>query len=117
MDEQPLLLNDLLNVLTPRIDHARVVQLFQKNGNIPLIKSYLQTVQNVNNVAVNNALNELLIEEEDHVALRASIERFDNFDSASLAQKLERHEIMEFRRIAVFLFKVALKSLLLYDMI
>lgn len=58
---------------------------------------YLQTV--------NEALNNLLIEEEDHQGLRASIEAFDNFDNIGLAQKLEKHELLEFRRIAAFLYK------------
>lgn len=54
---------------------------------------------------VNEALNNLLIEEEDHQGLRASIEAFDNFDNIGLAQKLERHELLEFRRIAAYLYK------------
>lgn len=45
--EQPLLINDLLAALTPRIDHTRVVQTFQKNGHLPLIKPYLIAVQKV----------------------------------------------------------------------
>ncbi|CAJ0749966.1 23305_t:CDS:2, partial [Entrophospora sp. SA101] len=45
LDEHPLLLNDLLSALTPRIDHTRVVQMFQKSDNIPLIRSYLISVQ------------------------------------------------------------------------
>ncbi|RKO83825.1 armadillo-type protein, partial [Blyttiomyces helicus] len=47
LDEQPLLINDLLVVLTPRIDHTRVVSTFQKTNNLPLIKSYLISVQQV----------------------------------------------------------------------
>lgn len=54
---------------------------------------------------VNEALNNLLIEEEDHQGLRASIEAFDNFDNIGLAQKLEKHELLEFRRIAAYLYK------------
>lgn len=54
---------------------------------------------------VNEALNSLLIEEEDYQGVRASIEAYDNFDNIGLAQKLERHELLEFRRIAAFLYK------------
>lgn len=54
---------------------------------------------------MNEALNNLLIEEEDHQGLRASIEAFDNFDNIGLAQKLEKHELLEFRRIAAYLYK------------
>lgn len=50
-------------------------------------------------------MNNLLIEEEDYQGLRASIEAYDNFDNIGLAQKLERHELLEFRRIAAFLYK------------
>ncbi len=41
------MINDLLVSLTPRIDHTRVVQLFQKSNNLPLIKPYLISVQKV----------------------------------------------------------------------
>lgn len=48
LEQQPLLLNDLLAVLTPRVDHTRVVQMFQKTNNLPLVKPYLISVQQVN---------------------------------------------------------------------
>lgn len=105
LDEQPLLINDLLTVLTARIDHTRVVTMFQKSDNVPLIKSYLISVQQTNNKAVNTAYNDLLIEEEDYKSLRDSIDHFDNFDNIALAQRLEKHELLEFRRIAAHLFK------------
>lgn len=38
-------------------------------------------------------------------ALRASIDAYDNFDNITLAQGLEKHELIEFRRIAAYLFK------------
>ncbi|CAG8432851.1 7339_t:CDS:10 [Diversispora eburnea] len=105
LDEHPLLLNDLLAVLTPRIDHTRVVQMFQKSDNLPLIKSYLISVQETNNEAVNIAYNDILIEEEDYKSLRDSIDSFDRFDNIKLAQRLEKHELLEFRRIAAHLYK------------
>merc|ERR1719261_1721907 len=37
--------------------------------------------------------------------LRASIEEFDTFDQIALAQKLEKHELIEMRRIAALLYK------------
>lgn len=55
--------------------------------------------------AINEALNNLLIDEEDYNGLRASIDAFDNFDNIALAQRLEKHELIEFRRIAAYLFK------------
>ncbi|CAF93450.1 unnamed protein product, partial [Tetraodon nigroviridis] len=72
---------------------------------LPLVKPYLRSVQNHNNKSVNEALNNLFITEEDYQALRTSIDAYDNFDNISLAQRLERHELIEFRRIAAYLFK------------
>lgn len=105
LDEHPLLINDLLTSLSSRIDHTRVVQMFQKTSNLPLIKPYLVAVQEVNNPAINNAYNDLLIEEEDYKLLRDSIDHCDNFDNIALAQRLEKHDLLEFRRIAAHLYK------------
>ncbi|XP_018576550.1 clathrin heavy chain [Anoplophora glabripennis] len=105
LDYKPLLLNDLLLVLAPRMDHTRAVSFFSKTGHLQLVKSYLRSVQNLNNKAINEALNSLLIEEEDFQGLRTSIDAFDNFDNIGLAQRLEKHELTEFRRIAAYLYK------------
>lgn len=48
----------------------------------------------------------MLIEEEDYKTLRDSVDSFDNFDNISLAKQLERHELLEFRRLAAHLYKV-----------
>lgn len=37
--------------------------------------------------------------------LRTSIDAYDNFDTIDLAQRLEKHELIEFRRIAAYLYK------------
>ncbi|CAF4800863.1 unnamed protein product [Pieris macdunnoughi] len=105
LDYKPLLLNDLLLVLAPRMDHTRAVNFFTKAGHLQLVKAYLRSVQNLNNKAVNEALNSLLIDEEDYQGLRTSIDAFDNFDTIALAQQLEKHELTEFRRIAAYLYK------------
>lgn len=55
--------------------------------------------------AVNEALNGILIEEEDYQSLRSSIDAFDNFDNIQLAQELEKHELIEFRRISAYLYR------------
>ncbi|KAL3315064.1 hypothetical protein Ciccas_006307 [Cichlidogyrus casuarinus] len=104
---KPMLLNDLLQVLLPKLDHNRTVALFSKLNHIPLVKPYLRLVQqnNYNSKAVNEALNSLLIEEGNHQELRQSIEAHPNFDNVSLAQKLEKHEMIEFRRLAGLLYK------------
>nr|CAG4635257.1 EOG090X0064 [Artemia franciscana] len=105
LEHKPLLLNDLLLVLAPRMDHTRAVNFFDKVNHLRLVKPYLRSVQSLNNKAINEALNGLLVEEEDYQGLRASIDAFDNFDTIALAQKLERHELIEFRRIAAYLYK------------
>lgn len=68
----------LLQVLEARIDHSRVVSILRKADHLPLVKDYLIAVQKANLAAVNDAVNELLIEEEDfkvcpcsHEALRS----------------------------------------------
>jgi len=105
LDNKPLLINDLLVVLTPRMDHTRAVNFFIKAKHLMLVKPYLRSVQNHNNKAINEALNNLIIEEEDYNGLRASIDAFDNFDNIQLAQTMEKHELIEFRRIAAYLYK------------
>lgn len=37
--------------------------------------------------------------------MRASIDAYDNFDNIALAQQLEKHQLIEFRRIAAYLYK------------
>ncbi|KAI9834864.1 MAG: hypothetical protein M1819_002772 [Sarea resinae] len=105
LQEQPSLLTDLLQALTPRIDVNRVVRMFEKSDNIPLIKPFLLSVQSQNKKAVNNAINDLLIEEEDYKTLRDSVENYDNYDPVDLAQRLERHELVFFRQIAASIYR------------
>lgn len=66
LDYKPLLLNDMLLVLAPRMDHTRSVAFFTKAGHLQLVKAYLRSVQSLNNKAINEALNGLLIQEEDY---------------------------------------------------
>lgn len=105
LDEQPLLFNDLMTALTSRVDHSRVVQIIRRTNNLPLAKPYLQATQEKNIAAVNEALNELYIEEEDFESLRNSIDNFNAFEPFGLAQKLEKHELMEFRRISAYIYR------------
>ncbi|CAI9263856.1 unnamed protein product [Lactuca saligna] len=61
-----------------------------------------------NNVsAVNEALNEIYVEEEDYDMLRESIDLHDNFDQIGLAQKIEKHELLEMRHVAAYIYKKA----------
>lgn len=61
-----MMLNDLLLVLSPRMDHTRSVNFFTKYNHLEMVKPYLRSVQNLNNKAINEALNSLLIDEEDY---------------------------------------------------
>lgn len=58
-------------------------------GQLPLVKPYMVAVQSNNVSAVNEALNEIYLEEEDYDRLRESIDLHDNFDQIGLAQKVE----------------------------
>lgn len=93
-------------------------------------------VQSANVAAVNEALNGIYVEEEDYDRLRESIDMHDNFDQIGLAQKVreidfiflvverlnketmyirsgdmfvqvEKHELLEMRRIAAYIYKKA----------
>jgi len=105
LDEQPMLANSLLNTIAPKVDHARVVNQVRKAGHLPLILPYLKQVQPLNVAVVNEGINDLYVEGEQHEDLRQSIEDFDNFDQVALAQRLEKHEIVEMRRIAALIYK------------
>lgn len=105
LDEHPLLLNDILGVMGSRVDYSRVVQMFQKASHLPLIRQTLFCMPPVNNPTVNNALIELLIEEENCEDLHSFLERTESFDQLGLAAKLEKHSLMEMRKIAVLLWK------------
>lgn len=105
LDEQPMLLNDLCVDLTAKLDHQRVTTYVKRKGHLPLIKGYLLSVQNENNDILNEAINSLFLEEEDHKNLLKSVDAYGNFDQASLAGKLKKHELLEFRRIAAHLYK------------
>jgi len=105
LGEHPSLVNDLLTALVNRVDHSRVVGLVRRSNLLPLVKPYLTSVQEKNVAAVNEALNELYVEEADWESLRHSIDHFDNFDNIQLAQSLEKHELLEFRRISAYIYR------------
>ena len=75
-------------VLEARVDHARVVGILRKADHLPLIKDYLLAVQKANLAAVNEAVNELLVEEDDFSGLRESITTYDNYDQVGTASPL-----------------------------
>jgi len=105
LNTHPLLLVDLLVSLKSRVDHSRVVSDMRHRKSLPLVKAYLEDVQDSNVKQVNNALNELYVAEELVDKLRHSIDFFDDFDQIDLAQTLERHTLLEFRRVAAYIYK------------
>lgn len=105
LNMHPNLITDLLTVLTPRIDISRVVRIFLKSDNLPMIKPFLISVLDKNLMVVNDAYHELLIEEKDYKTLQACVDAHDRFDALSLANRLENHELIFFRRIAAFLYR------------
>lgn len=109
LQEHPELLSDVMKAMEMRLDHARVVDMFRKEKALPLIKEYLMNVQKTNILEVNEAVNDLLIDEEDFEGLKSSIASFDNFDQVGLASRLEKHELLEMRRIAAQVYKKNLR--------
>ncbi|KAJ8438732.1 hypothetical protein Cgig2_013778 [Carnegiea gigantea] len=107
LQEHPDLINDMLNVLALRLDHTRVVDIMRKACNLHLVKPFMIAVQSNNVAAVNEALNEIYAEEEDYERLRESIDLHDNFDHIGLAQKIEKHELLEMRRVAAYIYRKA----------
>ena len=77
----------------------------RKTGHLPLITPFMKNVQNQNNQAINEALNEMFLESEDHEALWESVTNYENIDQLSLAQQTERHQFLEFRRISAYLYR------------
>jgi len=104
---QPTRFVRLMEVMEPHVDHSRVVSQLRRTGDwaLQIGQSYMQNVQGADLSAVNEALNELYIEDEDYESLRKSIDRFKNFNMIALAQKLSTHELLEFRRISAYVYR------------
>lgn len=105
LEEQPQLINELLKALTNKIDLSKLVSVMKKTGYFFVIQPFLKSVQTVNNKDVNEALNDLYYEGEDHENLRQSIINHESFDQLALAKATEKHELLEFRRIASYLYR------------
>lgn len=67
-----------------------VISLFDCTSALPLAVEYMKSIQKENLSAVNEALNEIFVTEEDYASLRVSIDDFNNFDQIFLAQKGNR---------------------------
>ncbi|KAH7823081.1 Clathrin heavy chainC [Monocercomonoides exilis] len=107
LKQHPTLLCDLLSVMAPRIDNTRVVSQLRRSGMLALIKPYLLFVQSSTKPEipeVNEAVNDLYLEEEDVDSLRASIENYPTFDQLGLSRRLEAHPLLRMRRLATWLY-------------
>lgn len=105
-ETNPTELNDLVIHLSKKegfLDHSRVVVLMKRK--LPLIKLYLEHVQHHDMKSINEALHSLYIEEEDYTKLNHSVTTYKNFDALDLAASLEKHELLEMRRVAGNLYK------------
>jgi clathrin heavy chain len=105
MNEQPQLLNDMLKVIANKIDLSTAVFELRKAGAIALAVPFLQSVQSANNFDVNEALNEIYVEEENPELLKTSILEYSSFDQLTLAKKIENHPLLEFRRISALVYR------------
>jgi len=96
-----------MEVLEDLVDHSRVVSQLRRTGDwaLQIGQEYMKAVQKANLSAVNEALNELYIEDEDYESLRKSIDKFKNFNMIALASKLATHELLEFRRISAYVYR------------
>ena len=59
IDEQPQLINDMLKIITNKLDLSQTVYELRKTGYLPLTLNFLKSVQSQNNYDVNEALNEI----------------------------------------------------------
>jgi clathrin heavy chain len=107
LEMHPDLFTRLMEVMEEAIDHSRVVSQLRRTGDwaLQLGQPYLKSVQKFNLSHVNEAMNELFVDDEDYEALRKSIDSFNNFNMISLASKLATHELLEFRRISAYVYR------------
>lgn len=103
MRTHPNLVNDYLSGVFKKVDPEKVLIEIQRVAPLFVIRSYLETAQEKNNKKVNETLNAMYVEEENFVALRHSVETYNNFDAEELSRKLETMERVEFRNIALAL--------------
>ena len=104
-DEQPQLLNDMLKVISNKLDLSTTVYELRRYEALSLALPFLKSVQSNNNFDVNEALNEIFVDEEDPESLKNSILEYSSFDQLNLAKKIENHSLLEFRRISALVYR------------
>ena len=78
--------------------------MLRKSDSFPLASGFLLSGLKLDLAEVNEAVFDLLVEEEDHAQLRSLIGNVNSFGVLELARRLESSELLEFRRIAVALY-------------
>jgi clathrin heavy chain len=136
--EEPERLEDLLNILGPRVDCGRAVEMlrrarrdeFGELGCLPFAIKFMSKMQRTQGQDVgvlNEAINAVHIASGDAEKLRESVDNHRDIDTLRLAVLLENHVFIEMRRISGSLWgrsgkyeraiKVAERNLLYADMI
>ena len=105
LSEDPLELDALLTATSSVLDIPKVIGELRRLKCVPLVEKFLCGVQSQDLSVVNDALNEVFLENQDYSSLRNSVSQYNNFDQLGLAKKIETHELLEFRRIASFIYR------------
>jgi len=105
VNEQPQLLNEMLKVISSKLDLSTTVYELRKLDTVSLAVPFLKSVQASNNYDVNEALNEIYVEDEDPESLKNSILEYGSFDQIKLATRIENHPLLEFRRISALVYR------------
>lgn len=105
VNEQPHHLNDMLKVISNKLDLSTCVYELKNLNCLPMALPFLKSVQSNNNFDVNEALNSIFVDEEDPDSLKNSILEYSSFDQINLAKRIENHELLEFRRISALVYR------------
>ncbi|GCA62156.1 clathrin, heavy chain [Kipferlia bialata] len=104
LSTQPSLTLDLLPAAEAQLDPSQLVSLARSSDSLFLLKPYLLQIVDKDVPAVNEALTDLYIAEGDFEALAQHVRDHTSFEQIALARRLERHDLVFFRRIAVDLY-------------
>lgn len=101
LEEEPALLNNLLQVIGSKLDSTKLVQIMQKTNNIEIIADFLKTLQHENVAIVNDEINKFYLEEEDFRGLLNSITSYSNYNQELLLKNIEKSDLPQMHSIAV----------------
>jgi len=105
VDEQPQLLNEMLKVIANKLDYSTTVYELRRASAVALALPFLKSIQSSNHFDVNEALNEVHVEDEDSDSLKNSILEYASFEQINLARRIENHSLLEFRRISALVYR------------